>query len=870
MSATETPEPLTADQAQRLAEFARACKAAARAVALYPSTHPTIRSGLQRVGDSAERLRADTNATVTVVPDGMLLEGRAAAKPDGAIAELAVLLHSHLIGELTILGALTPEAWHAFLSLLARPPQDIQSQGGIGRAWMAVGGGPIEIRQIDYSEVLRERSGGLAADWDRLIANYLEGELSDLDDDAMGALLEIAGDQNRFKEFTEQLVTQASEGGRRGKKEIVLRVLQALADFVARTNPAELDRILRQIAGVVPQLTPDLVVTLITTGVPVPEGTTPPGIDLPGEVRARISDETIAQFVAQSVSRDQGATGRLAQAFQALVPEPERRGELLEMAQQELSELPLGRQPGFPDLWKSAESLLTSYSDSSFVSDDYARELSTARTHAIEVERVSDDPPERVSAWLATVGATEVHQLDQQLLLDLLRIDTREDAWRKVADTAIEHIEQMVLVGNLAFAQQMLDAIVAAAEEGQPFTNSATIALERLRKGPGMKHVVLFIRQAKENELAAISTFCRTLGPSVIGRLAWALANEQSSAIVKRLREVLLSFGAAGRQYADELRNSANPAVRRTAIELLRAFGGADALPDLTALLDDTEPAVQREALRAIVQIGTDEAYAALGQALKSSSATTREAIMRVLGSARDERAAPLFIYIIEHTEFRGSLESIYMSAIEALGKTGGDAKSVEALRKVLYRDEWWRPFRTTRMREAAARALRMMVSDAAKQALDEAASSGSRAVRRVARAALAIPAPAAPVVKDAAVAKDAPVAKGAGVASEPPVGREVPVASEAPVAQDVAVAGEAPVGYEAPVAKDTPVASDAPVVTDTPVPSDVPVVEDTALANDAAVANDAPVTNEAPVANEAPVTDDAAVPKDAPIAKDT
>lgn len=177
-------------------------------------------------------------------------------------------------------------------------------------------------------------------------------------------------------------------------------------------------------------------------------------------------------------------------------------------------------------------------------------------------------------------------------------------------------------------------------------------------------------------------------------------------------------------------------------MELLRAFGGADALPDLTSLLADKEPAVQREALRAIVQIGTDEAYAALGVALRSTSVTTRDAIMRVLGSARDDRAAPLFVYILEHTEFRGAVESVYITAIEALGKVGGEAESVAALRKVLYRREWWAPKRTARIREAAARALRMMVSDAAKEALEDAAKSGPRAVRRIARAALAAPSP--------------------------------------------------------------------------------------------------------------------------------
>ena len=73
-----------------------------------------------------------------------------------------------------------------------------------------------------------------------------------------------------------------------------------------------------------------------------------------------------------------------------------------------------------------AEKLLTSYSDESFVSDEYGRELSSARTQAIDVEQISDDPPERISAWLTTVATSALRALDLTLLLDLLRIE--EDA----------------------------------------------------------------------------------------------------------------------------------------------------------------------------------------------------------------------------------------------------------------------------------------------------------------------------------------------------------------------------------------------------------------------------------------------------------
>ena len=107
--------------------------------------------------------------------------------------------------------------------------------------------------------------------------------------------------------------------------------------------------------------------------------------------------------------------------------------------------------------------------------------------------------------------------------------------------------------------------------------------------------------------------------------------------------------------------------MRRAAVDLLRALGGEAALPDLRGLLDDGEPQVQREALRAIVQIGTNEAYEALEHALKNGKPHTRDAILQALGSLRDERAAPLFVHLLTHSGYTGSLEGEYLSTIESL-----------------------------------------------------------------------------------------------------------------------------------------------------------------------------------------------------------
>ncbi len=152
---------------------------------------------------------------------------------------------------------------------------------------------------------------------------------------------------------------------------------------------------------------------------------------------------------------------------------------------------------------------------------------------------------------------------------------------------------------------------------------------------------------------------------------------------------------------------------------------------------------MQREALRAIVQIGTDEAYHVLEKALETGKQHTRDAILQALGALRDERAAPLFVYILNTTGYTGQLEGLYTSAIESLGRVAVDERSVATLKTILERGEWYAPNRTARIRAAAARALRAMGSASAERVLNEAAASGSGGVKRAAKAALAEPAPA-------------------------------------------------------------------------------------------------------------------------------
>jgi hypothetical protein len=743
------PEPLSPELSGRLAEFARACKAATRIVSMYPPTHPAIQSALARIGEATKQATQNGPFVITVLPDALLINGRGLAKPEPSAGELAAMLHQQLVGEMTLFDRLDNTGWHTFLSLLAKSPEDTRALGGVKKAWEETGNNAITLTEIDYADILRERAGtGESASWDRILAAMKDGSGDEggsggVEQTTMQDMMALTEDPGRLAQFAQKLqdVGKASGDDSTQQRRSLMELMHGLANYAAERQPGELNAVLNTMAGAAAQMSPDMLLALITDPPPMPSGAGAPRMDLAGELQARLTDEMLTRFLVDNVVKDRGASNRLAAAFQTLVPDPSRQQEILAAASEQAAEF-FKDDPQFESVWSSSSEMLTSYSDAKFVSEGYARELTTAQTQAIEVDKIGDDPPVRIRAWLSTISDEEVRALDQNLLHDLLTIETRADAWSGVLDTALTSIDQLVLVGDLALASQLLDAIGSIArDDAAPFREPAAAGITRLVEGPMVRHMATSLHKATDAEFDVAKKMCTTIGPVLVKPMSDALMGESNPRTVRRLRDILISFGPAAREYANELKSSRNPAVRRAAIDLLRALGGDAALPDLRLMLDDTDAQVQREALRAIVQVGTNEAYQMLEQALRNGAPHTRDAILQALGGFRDEKAAPLFVHILTHTDHKGANEGLYTQTIESLGKVAIDERSASTLKDILYRGEWWAPGRTARIRGTAARALRAMGTPGADRVLEEAAASGPGAVRKIAKAALAEPA---------------------------------------------------------------------------------------------------------------------------------
>ena len=750
MAETKTErEPLDDQAAARLAEFARGCKAAARAVSLYPDGHPSVQSSLQRMVEVGRKATLAAPLELTILPDQLLLGGRAAEKPDTATPELAALFHRHQIGRFVLNDGADNETWLTFFRLLSRPAEDVRDDGGIEHLWGDAGGVTtvqqrvsVVLREVDYEKILRSQGDGEAA-----LEALIEGCLGDtpsfeFDDATRAAMIDTIGSEAKLAAVAAELRARADDEDGTKHAGALFQFMTHAASVLDPSDPTQVNKAFGNLATVVGDLPAESMTELLDRQ-SSPEATVG-GINVVSAAVGHMSDETIANFVANSVIAQGGATQRLAEAFSALVPDIDSRRQLLSLAEHQVSESPVGTEDDFPDVWRRTEEMLTSYRDEQYVGAEYARELSQAREQAVEVDALNDDPPERVASWLETVNDGRLRDLDLQLLLDLLELEADAFRWRDLTVTVAETVEELTRRGDVPIAVGLVERL--AAERGDadevPADEESKRAfalqtLDRIAAGPTMRHALGHLKDDAEEVSTAVGTLCTVLGPAVVTSLAEVLASEQDSRTRRRIRDILLGFGKKGREAVRQLLNAPNWEVRQTAAFLLREFGGTEGLPELERLLTDSEPLVQREAIRAVVLIGDERTYGALVRVLTDTKSRnrSRNTLIQQLTSQRDARAVPLCSYLIAKIDHR-TLVDVFMAAIETLGNIGSD-EVVPPLRDVLYSGEWWAPLRTRALRKAAALALRRSKNDKGSAVLREAASSGSRGVRRAARVEL-------------------------------------------------------------------------------------------------------------------------------------
>lgn len=669
-------------------EFARAFRAAARAVGFYPPSHQNVVSALDQVMAAAAAATARGALCLTILPQGFLAGGVPIDTSETVVAELALLCHRHGVGALNLDGRATPDAWRDLFALLARRPEEVRAAGGIQRQWKALRHVSPAILEVDFGALLRGQVGGDFIELAAVISHYLEtaGVGASILDDPCAALrraIENAPDEGHA-------ITA------------VIRELRAAAQLTRTTQPEQFDNVFRRAAGVAEYLTEGIMTGLIER-----RGTAEAMVGTLDVVMAlveRMPDAAVSTFLAKGMGREDADSTRLAAVFTTLVPDAGRRRTIVQEAQD------IAFEDNVVETWAEFERNLDAHVDRRFISDQYIDELHAARARAGPGSPDSADPPENLAAWTQSIGEEAVRERDLELLADLARIETDNARARKVFEILQAHVLGAVEDGDWNGAARTAEAIRAVAAESADDAHRV-LANDALQKLAGSRASGEGLGRVTDADPALSADAARLLcaiGPPLVAAVAGRWTDEKDPQARSRLESVIVSGGRPGREALRRLFCSVEEPtkVRVAAIRLLRIAGGTEHLPALEAALSDPLDEVRAEAFRALADVQSDRASDVLAKGIARADPATQLNLLALVGTLGSSRAVPIVGRLFAQIDPGTAAVPVYLSMIESMKESAGDGARA-ALTTVFERTHWGAPYRAWRFRSAARSALR-------------------------------------------------------------------------------------------------------------------------------------------------------------------
>jgi hypothetical protein len=241
---------------------------------------------------------------------------------------------------------------------------------------------------------------------------------------------------------------------------------------------------------------------------------------------------------------------------------------------------------------------------------------------------------------------------------------------------------------------------------------------------------------AGEEEAGRLAEICADIGPAAADALRAHLDAEHESLGQQRAVAILRAYGERVVSRLAPLASSGRWYAQRNAAMLLGDTGSAQAVPLLQPLLRGTDPRVMRAAVEALARIEDPAAARAVHTALRAATGEHRRAVVAALVAERDARVVPVLARILDESDALGADHQIVLETIAAMQAVGDD-QAVPHLGRIARRRSWFARRKVRGLKLAALAALRGLGSPAAQAALADAAATGDRLLRKLARAAM-------------------------------------------------------------------------------------------------------------------------------------
>ncbi|MBI4485512.1 MAG: HEAT repeat domain-containing protein, partial [Acidobacteria bacterium] len=625
----------------------------------------------------------------------------------------------------------------ALLGLLAMPVDELRRQGGPAKVWEAAGQASIALEQIDYEKLLEDRDVDQAADRDdddvwRSLVNTMLHEQDVLDERQQQRLLRISRSAADIGRLTLAVTTpQCSIDGSPlivTQAATVVAVFRRLTGLVEVMEPERLAEVMQNLAAATTSLDPNVILEVMLTSDGFHET---PIIEA---IAASFNDDTVAGLLAQALTRDRRVTARLAQVFDTIVHDDERKQRVLAMTRSMLSEQDFGAGGQFSTAWTAMEQLLLGYDDTPYVSASYQASLDGVGERAELLAARGGLPPE-LPEWMDTLQPDKVRASSVVLISDLLRIE--DDAGRAaeiVQDMAVL-VEDLLLAGDFQNSAIVLRELRQAADRKTTAT-AAREALAAIAASTGLRDAAALLADLDATGLQLFTECGELIGPGAVVAFLPTLQSESTAApAFRRARGIVERFGADAIEQLSPLVDDHRWFVQRNAALLLGATRSAAAVPSLELLLRRRHADVLRQAVTALAGIDDPSAARGIRAVLRATTGASRAAVVEALVAERDPRVVPMLARVLTDSDPFGEDHQTVLDALGAIAQLGGDS-AVSSVAVVMRKMKLFARKRARVLKRTAVETLVTIGTPKAQAALDDAARTGDRLLKRIIRAA--------------------------------------------------------------------------------------------------------------------------------------
>jgi HEAT repeat protein len=336
---------------------------------------------------------------------------------------------------------------------------------------------------------------------------------------------------------------------------------------------------------------------------------------------------------------------------------------------------------------------------------------------------------------VGTLGQDNVRRLSATLLIDLLTLERDPARTPELTRDVATLAEDLLLAGDYESGLAVVTALqTKAADRAAVAGPPSRLALDGLVSTAAFHETADLLGDMGEAEAALFTSICRRIGPASTDALKAQLEAEAMTAGRARATAIIREFGARAAARLASVVGSKEWAARRNAAELLGELAAPEGVPLLQPLLRGSDGRVTAAAVRALSNINDPAAARAVHTALRAATGEQRRAVVDALVAQRDARVVPVLVRILDESDPFGADHAIVLETLDAVASVGDD-QAVKALSGLMKKKKWLARRKVRAVREKSLAALRAIKTPGAARALDEAARTGDRMLRRMAQA---------------------------------------------------------------------------------------------------------------------------------------